>query len=213
MANPILRKRADQSISKAINEGLKDKKWTSSDLVRLVKAAMDGGKITDVEFRDLKRFQRVKRKYLALPDYIAIYALLARHYPLHGPHVYPGNIDDLEGKPPLGSHQCAAIVQSSQPIGLTRTWREGIPVRGFGSWIKKGTAVATFEDGFYPNRSHGNHVAYYLGQTSTGIQVMDQWAGRASISSRTMKFMGKKADGKYVDPSNNGDALSVIMTK
>jgi hypothetical protein len=119
----------------------------------------------------------------------------------------------VEGAPMIGSHQCAALVQSSQPIGLTSTWREGIPVRGNGPLIKRGTAVATFEDGFYPNRNHDNHIAYYLSQDARGIDVMDQWSGKGGISSRKMLFKGKKPDGLFKDPSNNGDALSVIMRK
>ena len=41
--------------------------------------------------------------------------------------------------------------------------------------------------------------------------VMDQWAGKKTISSRLMRFKGKNKDGTYPDPSNNADALSVIM--
>jgi hypothetical protein len=88
-------------------------------------------------------------------------------------------------------------------------------VKGNGKHIRKGTAVATFEDGFYPNRSHGNHVAYYISQDAKGIQVMDQWYEKDNdkIGTRTMRFKGKKANGLYINPSNNGDALSVIMHK
>jgi hypothetical protein len=79
--------------------------------------------------------------------------------------------------------------------------------------IQKGTAVATFEDGFYPNREHDNHVAYYLSQDKDGIRVMDQWKGKLSVSSRVMPFRGRMANGMFIDPSNNGDALSVVMKK
>ena len=86
-------------------------------------------------------------------------------------------------------------------------------MRGNDALIAKGTAVATFEDGVYANRDHGNHVAYYLSQDSTGVQVMDQWSSKGAVGSRTMAFLGRRSNGLFVDPSNNGDALSVIMKK
>ncbi|MDH5328109.1 MAG: BPSL0067 family protein [Gammaproteobacteria bacterium] len=51
----------------------------------------------------------------------------------------------------------------------------------------------------------------YTSQDGSGVWVMDQWSTKPSISKRKMFFLGKNADGSYVDPSNNGDALSVIM--
>ena len=41
--------------------------------------------------------------------------------------------------------------------------------------LSPGTAIATFENGRYPNRPHGNHAAFYLGQVANGIYVVDQW--------------------------------------
>jgi hypothetical protein len=76
--------------------------------------------------------------------------------------------------------------------------------------IKVGTAVATFEDGKYANRDHGNHAAYYMGQDASGIYVMDQWVRKGKISKRKMGFRGKNADGSYIAPSDNGAALSII---
>ena len=139
---------------------------------------------------------------------------IGKHYSLEGPFVY-SKVSDLEGAPKVRSGECAALVQWHARVGLTKNWRQGIPVRGNGGLIKKGTAIATFEDGFYPNRSHGNHAAFYLWQNDDGIQVMDQWSGlsKPTISSRLMKFKGKKDDDSFEDPSNNGDALSVIMKR
>ncbi|WP_119631433.1 BPSL0067 family protein [Methylocaldum marinum] len=77
--------------------------------------------------------------------------------------------------------------------------------------MEKGTAVATFVDGKYPNESHGNHAALYISQDGSGVWVMDQWSTKPSISKRKMLFKGKNSDGTYKDPSNNGDALSVII--
>lgn len=40
--------------------------------------------------------------------------------------------------------------------------------------LSPGTAIATFVNGRYPNRPHGNHAAFYLGQDAGGIYVVDQ---------------------------------------
>jgi len=131
-----------------------------------------------------------------------------------GPYIY-SDVDNLEGTKKVGTEQCAALVQHySIGIGQTKTWKEGIAVRGNDYRIEKGTAIATFVNGKYPNKSHGNHVAYYVSQDSEGITVMDQWAGKSKpkVSSRKLYFKGgKRKDGTYLDASNNGDAFSVIM--
>jgi hypothetical protein len=41
--------------------------------------------------------------------------------------------------------------------------------------IQKGTAIATFVNGKYPNNSHDNHAAFYISQDAGGIWVVDQW--------------------------------------
>ncbi|MDN2658224.1 BPSL0067 family protein [Neptunomonas phycophila] len=126
-------------------------------------------------------------------------------------HFVYTKVKSLEGKPKVFGGQCAGLVQWYTKVGKADTWREGIQVRGNASEIVSGTAVATFENGVYPNRSHGNHAALYISQDSQGIWVMDQWTSKPSISKRKMLFRGKNSDGSFVDPSNNGDALSVII--
>jgi hypothetical protein len=59
-------------------------------------------------------------------------------------------VDDLEDEPVVGSHQCVALVQIYAGAPITSAWREGDPVLGNGS-LAKGTAIATFVDGRYPN--------------------------------------------------------------
>ena len=88
--------------------------------------------------------------------------------------------------------------------------------QGQGDKIKTGTAVATFVDGRYPRTKHNKHAALYIYQDSAGVWVMDQWEddiSKPTISKRHMRFKGTGDDGKYLDPSNNGDALSVIMSE
>lgn len=127
-----------------------------------------------------------------------------------GPFVY-AKVDTLVGKPLVGSKSCAVLVQYYVNPGLARTWTEGLYVKGNGAKIKKGTAIATFVDGKYPNKSSGNHAAFYLSQDAKGIWVVEQFKGLTKIQKRHLRFKGKASDGSYVDPSNNGDAFSVIM--
>ena len=118
-------------------------------------------------------------------------------------------VESLEGKDLAGTGQCVALVQSYTKAPLTSTWKEGAKVKG-NTTIKKGTAIATFVNGKYPNKAHGNHGALYISQDATGIKVMDQWSTKGKIASRTLPFKGQNKDGTYIDPSNNGDAFSVI---
>ncbi len=109
--------------------------------------------------------------------------------------------------PSAGDGDCVAVVQEWTGASHTSTWRQGEPVRG--NDIPVGTAIASFENGRYPNRSTGNHAAIYLGQNSEGLIVLDQWRslGRAQI--RVIRFKG----GDTGIPSNNGNAFSVIESQ
>jgi hypothetical protein len=126
------------------------------------------------------------------------------------PYIYP-NVDDLEGTDKVGGGACARLVQVYAKAPEAASWKEGEVVKG-SKTIVKGTAIATFVNGVYPNKSTGNHAALYISQDANGIKVMDQWKGdsKPKVSSRVLRFKGKKTDGTYVDPSNNGDAFSVI---
>ncbi|TXL70879.1 BPSL0067 family protein [Vineibacter terrae] len=115
--------------------------------------------------------------------------------------------EKLEGRV-VGSGQCPGIVQSFGGLPLTAQWFEGPKVRG-NPYIPYGTAVATFKSGRYANQKHGNHVAIYISQNpDKGVLVFDQWTNRPA-GYRYMKFLD--GDGT-LDPSNNGAALSIILT-
>ncbi len=126
------------------------------------------------------------------------------------PYIYE-KVFDLEGKDRVGSHQCVAIVQVYALAPITSKWAEGPDVKGNSS-LAIGTAIATFVNGKYPNKSKDNHAGLYMGQDAKGIQIMDQWVSltRTTIRSRTLPFKGKNPDGSFKDPSDNGDAFSVI---
>ncbi|MDO7842524.1 BPSL0067 family protein [Sphingomonas immobilis] len=98
--------------------------------------------------------------------------------------------------------QCVSFVTTvctTIPVS-TAAWKKGAQVKGL-TTIVKGTAIATFNaDGRY-----SGHAAIYDGQTTTGIQVVDQWVtGSGSpIHSRTLRFGAKGL-------SNNGDNFYVV---
>jgi hypothetical protein len=126
------------------------------------------------------------------------------------PYVYP-EVDGLDGHELVGTHQCVALVQAYAKAPRTFDWKQGAAVRGK-LLLPKGTAIATFEDGVYKSRPHGNHAALYLSQDQGGIWVMDQWAGpgKLKVSKHYLQFKGADKDGSWKDASNNGDAFSVI---
>ncbi|TWB21905.1 hypothetical protein FBZ89_104153 [Nitrospirillum amazonense] len=129
------------------------------------------------------------------------------------PYVYDDVLSLLTQppKPNVGTGQCVALIEAytSVPKPASVFWKEGSAVRGNTS-LKMGTAIATFVNGKYPSHSHGNHAAFYISQDSTGIWVVDQYSTSHGIFKRHLSFKGKNEDGTYKNPSNNGDAFSVI---
>lgn len=126
------------------------------------------------------------------------------------PYIYP-KVKDLKGEPVVGSHQCVALVQAYAGAPTTTYWRQGEAVFG-NKTLKEGTAIATFVDGRYANRPHGNHAALYVGQAANGILVVDQWkaAGKKDISLRLITCKGRDKKGNLMRPSDNADAFFVI---
>lgn len=120
-------------------------------------------------------------------------------------------VDELEKHDLVGSHQCVALVQLYAGTPRTSARRQGDAVVG-NNTLKKGTAIATFVKGRYPNRSHGNHAALFIRQAPGGIYIMDQWKTKANgkITSRFISSLGVDKKGRYKSPSDNADAFSVI---
>jgi hypothetical protein len=117
--------------------------------------------------------------------------------------------DKLEKLPTVGTKQCVALIQQYTKARAASVWRQGEAVKGKLT-LKKGTAIATFVNGKYPNHGTGNHAAFYLSQDAAGIVVIDQWSKSGTIQKRRLTFKGKDKGGRFIDPSNNGDAFSVI---
>ena len=127
------------------------------------------------------------------------------------PYIY-AKVEDLEGTPLVGTHHCVALVQHFAKAPQTSNWIQGELVSTVPS-IAKGTVIATFVDGKYPNKASGNHAAFYLSHDGVAIKVMDQWKGdpnKPFVSSRRIHF--KNSDtGRLVEPlSNNAFAYYIV---
>ncbi|MCK9193886.1 MAG: BPSL0067 family protein [Nevskia sp.] len=124
------------------------------------------------------------------------------------PYVY-SEAENLAQKPTVGTKQCVALIKQYTNAPPTAMWKEGKSVKG-NLHLAKGTAIATFVSGKYPNHGTGNHAAFYISQDAIGVWVIDQWSTSKTIQSRRLTFKGKGKEGDFVNPSNNGDAFSVI---
>lgn len=126
------------------------------------------------------------------------------------PYVYK-DVRKLVGQPKVGDAECVTLVRQFSKAPPASTWQEGAHVLGNIN-ISEGTAIANFENGRWPGKPRGNHSAFYLGQVSNGIYVVDQWLtnGSPNIRKHFIPARGKKPDGSYITPSDNADAFSVI---
>ncbi|SFM68514.1 BPSL0067 family protein [Rugamonas rubra] len=118
----------------------------------------------------------------------------------------------LELKDKIGDFECVTLIRHFTRAPNTAAWREGAKVLGNKN-LAEGTAVATFVDGKWPGKAHGNHSAFYLGQVSDGIYLLDQWPNmetKQKISKRFIRSLGKDKKGNCIRPTENADAYSVI---
>jgi hypothetical protein len=69
-----------------------------------------------------------------------------------------------------------ALVQRATGAPLTSNWKAGELVRG-NTNLPPGTAIALFDaNGKYGNHTDGSsHAAIYMGQDSTGINIVEQY--------------------------------------
>ena len=136
------------------------------------------------------------------------------------PYVYP-DVGELDKEPPflpaVGDGGCVAIIKYYVP-GLkgvpTSAWRAGGNALELGDKAKRGTAIATFVNGRYPNSPHGNHAAIVLKVMKSGIWVVDQWKAKNVISARLISIPPPRQqynrDGSFMRPSDNALAFYVI---
>ena len=128
------------------------------------------------------------------------------------PHIYK-DARLLEGKDKIGDKECITLIKEYTNLLNTATWRRGEAVLG-NKHIADGTAVANFtKDGKWPGKAKGNHSAFYLGQVSDGIYIIDQWPDdktKKKISKRFIRRLGKDRLGEFIQPTENADAFFVI---
>lgn len=110
-----------------------------------------------------------------------------------------------------GSHECVALVKKLCGAPQTSAWKRGVKVQGNGASISAGTAIATFNaSGSYDSASSGNHAAIYIGQTSQGIVVYDQWAERPTRPEQPVHERLIKFSAGTTPDSNDGSTFQVI---
>lgn len=121
------------------------------------------------------------------------------------------DLTEYEGKAFLnskGNAECVEFVRQTLGLPPTLRWKEGKKITKGDSTILKGTAIATFVNGVYPQEGNsGKHAAIYLGYDEVGLIVLDQWRGQGMVKKRTIRW-------KPTNPgiSNDGNAFSVIET-
>jgi hypothetical protein len=124
------------------------------------------------------------------------------------PYVYR-EARQLENKEKIGDKECVTLIRHFTSAGWTGSWKQGAQVAG-NKTIAEGTAVANFVNGKWPGLRHGNHSAFYLGQVSDGIYIIDQWPDKKLISKRFIRRKGKDSRGNFINPTDNADAFFVI---
>lgn len=98
--------------------------------------------------------------------------------------------------------QCVSYVKKVCPtLPATVSWRKGAAVKD-NTTIQPGTVIATFNNvGHYQG-----HAAIYVGQTSAGINVYDQYVTPPSPKAVGQRLLRWGAHGN----SNNGDNFHVV---
>ena len=125
-------------------------------------------------------------------------------YILKNPETYVGKAY----KNNRGNTECVEFIRQTLGVSNTAVWVEGKKVTKGDHSIAKGTAIATFVKGKYPQEgSTGKHAAIYLDQSEIGIKVLDQWRAQGKVLQRTIKFEPTSSS-----LSNDGKAFSVIET-
>lgn len=109
-----------------------------------------------------------------------------------------------------GNTECVEFIKQTLNAPESAIWREGVKIiklaSGVQDMVAKGTAIATFISGRYPQHGNtGKHAAIYLGQNAEGIQALDQWRAQGRVLPRTIPWQPRSPG-----LSNDGKAFSVI---
>lgn len=126
--------------------------------------------------------------------------------------VYP-LVDSLKRSHLIGNGNCVLLVKHYIPQFrniTTASWRQGEHVMSSTKPIARGTAIATFKHGRYPNRERGNHAAFFMAKVNGTLWVMEQYKGLKEVQSRYLIMKPQNTDGTWSDASNNASAFYVI---
>lgn len=133
-------------------------------------------------------------------------------------YVYSG-VSRLKDRKIFGNGSCALLVQHYAGLPKHNRWRQGLRVVEQTN-IWPGVAIATFENGVYPNLRTGNHVAFFVAfgkrnpdGTAASIWVMEQYHGLTRVQLREIPARGQvdsKWGKRWANPSNNADAFYII---
>ncbi len=129
------------------------------------------------------------------------------------PYICP-NLRSVEESAVFDDGDCVALIRAIVP-GLRGTghsgWRQGAPVVG-DARIARGTAIATFDDGRFFNRSGFDHAAIFLDYAGAGIWVLEQREGNDSVTvQRRFIPTGQAGNaGDFAAPADAAAAFSVI---
>ncbi len=95
----------------------------------------------------------------------------------------------------VGNGQCVVLVKALTGAPASSLWREGSKITDIlpTGKLAEGTAIATFVNGRYLNKPHGNHAAIFVRAVPGGIEIFDQWH-RHAPELRTIWF-GRPASG------------------
>jgi hypothetical protein len=87
----------------------------------------------------------------------------------------------VQDKKLVGDGQCVSLIHAVTVAPGASVWHQGEHVAG-SKGILPGTIIATFDsNGRYGNHTDGtSHAAIYIGQTPSGIIVIDQWKGHGA---------------------------------
>lgn len=133
------------------------------------------------------------------------------------PHIY-NDVSQLEGKEKAGDGDCVDLLKAYVPgprsFSARACWIPGERVIDARRLVK-GTAIATFVKGRYPNGNSGQHAAIFLSHAGpNSFWVMDQWKGKPKIKARLIYApkpgVKQRADGSWPDASNVAPAFAVI---
>jgi hypothetical protein len=105
----------------------------------------------------------------------------------------------------VGDGQCVSLIKSCSSAPNTSNWRPGAKILDYPSnSLTKGTIIATFKNGRYPNKN-GYHAAIYMRHDASGIWVWDQWLGKP-VHQRLIRIRHDRAE-----PANTAQAYRVVQ--